>query len=189
LSALRDADLLQRFAGVSDGRNDQGRDHPVAVVLVLCAAAVLGGMRSFTAIAGWVADVPVALLEVLYQRAGDRPGDRPGDRQVGSFPSKTTLWRVLTGADPAAVNTAIGAWLLQTAAEHAASERSAADQPAGERTPDRFNDRGTCPGVGDSSLVGVAVDGRVRWSVVRHEALSVRVEVGDLRCLAVVAVG
>ena len=29
-------DLLRRFAGVSDGRSDQGRDHPVAVVLTLC---------------------------------------------------------------------------------------------------------------------------------------------------------
>jgi len=143
-SALQDADLLQRFAEVSDGRNDQGRDHPVAVVLVLCAAAVLGGMRSFTAIAGWVADVPVALLEMLYQRmAGDRP-----DRQVASFPSKTTLWRVLTGADPAAVNAAIGAWLLAQAGHarttHATGERL--DQPT--------------PGAERSSLVGVAVDGK-----------------------------
>jgi len=56
-AALQSADLLQRFADVSDGRSDQGRDHPVVVVLTLCAAAVLAGMRSFTAIAGWVADV------------------------------------------------------------------------------------------------------------------------------------
>jgi hypothetical protein len=34
--------LLQRFAAVSDGRRDQGRVHPVAVVLTLCAAPVLG---------------------------------------------------------------------------------------------------------------------------------------------------
>jgi hypothetical protein len=39
-AALESADLLQRFAVVSDGRSDQGRDHPVAVVLTLCAAAV-----------------------------------------------------------------------------------------------------------------------------------------------------
>ena len=30
-------DLLQWFAAVSDGRSDQGRVHPVAVVLALCA--------------------------------------------------------------------------------------------------------------------------------------------------------
>jgi hypothetical protein len=53
------------------------------VVLTLCAAAVLAGMRSFTAIAGWVADVPTELLARLYT-----PPCGP--------PSKTTLWRVLT---------------------------------------------------------------------------------------------
>jgi predicted transposase YbfD/YdcC len=148
LSALRDADLLQRFALVSDGRNDQGRDHPVAVVLVLCAAAVLGGMRSFTAIAGWVADVPVALLDTLYRRG-------VGDRRVGLFPSKTTLWRVLTGADPAAVNAAIGGWLLARAAR--------ADT---EPTQERPGEPGTSPDVAGSPLVGVAVDGKaVRGAV------------------------
>jgi hypothetical protein len=45
-------DLLQRFAQVSDGRSEQGRVHPVAVVLALCTAAVVAGMASFTAIAG-----------------------------------------------------------------------------------------------------------------------------------------
>ncbi|MGH3686516.1 MAG: transposase family protein [Pseudonocardiaceae bacterium] len=80
--------MLRRFVAVSDGRSDQGRDHPVAVVLTLCAAAVLGGMRSFTAIAGWVADVPAEVLARLYARPARSP-------------SKTTLWRVLTGADAA----------------------------------------------------------------------------------------
>ena len=65
-AAVEGPDLLERFAVVSDGRSDQGRDHPVAVVLRLCAAAVLAGMRSFTAIAGWVADVPIELLVRLY---------------------------------------------------------------------------------------------------------------------------
>ena len=155
LSALRDADLLQRFAGVSDGRHDQGRDHPVAVVLVLCAAAVLGGMRSFTAIAGRVADVPVVLLDMLHRRGScDRTA---GGRQVAAFPSKTTLWRVLTGADPAAVNAAIGAWLLtqvaQATVEHAVEH-------AAEHAEERLGESGTPPGVEGSSLLGVAVDGK-----------------------------
>lgn len=156
-SALREVDLLQRFVEVSDGRTDQGRDHPVAVVLVLCAAAVLGGMRSFTAIAGWVADVPVVLLELLYQRvAFDR-----SNRKVASFPSKTTLWRVLTGADPAAVNAAIGAWLLAQATRAATAHAS-----TGERTGERLDGPGVAPGPQRSSLVGVAVDGKaVRGAV------------------------
>ena len=61
-------DLLQLFAEVSDGRCDQGRVHPVAVVLALCAAAVMAGMDSFTAIAGWAADVPAELLTQLGRK-------------------------------------------------------------------------------------------------------------------------
>ena len=101
-AAVEGPDLLQRFTAVSDGRSDQGRDHPVAVVLTLCAAAVLAGMGSFTAIAGWVADVPTELLSRLYAHADATP--RRG-------PSKSTLWRVVTGADAAAVDAVIGAWL------------------------------------------------------------------------------
>ncbi|MDQ3053990.1 MAG: transposase family protein, partial [Actinomycetota bacterium] len=94
---------------VSDGRSEQGRDHPVAVVLTLCAAAVLGGMGSFTAIAGWVADVPAEVLTRLYARPARSP-------------SKTTLWRVLTGADAAAVDAVVGAWLLAQATAHAGQQ-------------------------------------------------------------------
>ena len=90
-AAVEGPELLRRFGAVSDGRSEQGRDHPVAVVLRLCAAAVLGGMRSFTAIAGWVADVPAEVLARLYARPA-------------RYPSTTTLWRVLTGADAAAVD-------------------------------------------------------------------------------------
>jgi len=68
-AAVEGPDLLRRFAAVSDGRSEQGRDHPVAVVLTLCAAAVRGGMGSFTAIAGWVADTAAEVLTRLYARA------------------------------------------------------------------------------------------------------------------------
>jgi hypothetical protein len=44
-------DLLGLLAGITDGRPGQGRDHPVAAVLALAAAAVAGS-RSFIAIAG-----------------------------------------------------------------------------------------------------------------------------------------
>ncbi|MGQ0575665.1 MAG: ISAs1 family transposase [Pseudonocardia sp.] len=102
-------DLLQRFAVVSDGRRDQGRVHPVAVVLALCAAAVVAGMASFTAIAGWATDVPAELLAKLYGRRCDPP-------------SKATIWRVVTGADAAAVDAVIGAWLLAQAAARDAAD-------------------------------------------------------------------
>jgi len=98
-------DLAGRFAAVTDGRRDRGREHPVAAVLALCAGAVVAGMRSFTAIAGWAADVPDELLARLSDR---RPAEvRP--------PSKATIWRVLTGADAGQVDAVIGAWLLDQA--------------------------------------------------------------------------
>jgi DDE_Tnp_1-associated len=114
------ADLVQRFAVVSDGRRDQGRVHSVAVVLALCAAAVVAGMASFTAIAGWATDVPAELLVKLY-------GRRSGP------PSKATIWRVVTGADAAAVDAVIGAWLLAHAAARNAAARNAAVRDAAAR--------------------------------------------------------
>ena len=83
-------DLLKLFSSVSDGRFGQGRDHPVAAVLALAAAAVVAGMKVYTAIAGWVRDVPPAVLADLYLRASAGPA-RP--------PSKATIWRVVTDAD------------------------------------------------------------------------------------------
>src|SRR2546422_5629920 len=62
-------DLLELLTGISDGRSDQGRDHPVAAVLALAAAATVAGMKGYTAIAGWVADVPGQVLADLYMRA------------------------------------------------------------------------------------------------------------------------
>ena len=66
-------DLLKLFTGVSDGRVRQGRDHPVAAVLPLATAAVVAGMKGYTAITGWVADVPPAILADLYLRSGAAP--------------------------------------------------------------------------------------------------------------------
>ena len=109
-AAVGGPELLRRFAGICDGRSDQGRDHPVAVVLTLCAAAVLAGMRSFTAIAGWVADVPAELLAWLYRTP------------TPEAPSKTTRWRVLTGVQAAAVDAAIGSWLAEQARRTHCSE-------------------------------------------------------------------
>lgn len=99
-------DLLELFAGVPDGRAGQGRDHPVAAVLALAAAAVVAGMKGYTAITGWVADVPPAILADLYLRSGAAPAPPP---------SKTTIWRVLTDADAEAFDMAVGTWLMNLA--------------------------------------------------------------------------
>jgi predicted transposase YbfD/YdcC len=128
-------DLLELLAGVADGRPGQGRDHPVAAVLALAAAAVVAGSRSFTAIAGWAADVPADVREGLYRRCGAaRPGAGP--------PSKCTIWRIVTGADAAALDAVTAAWLVERA--------SAAGDLAG-------------PGHGrndDAPLIPVRVDGK-----------------------------
>ncbi len=77
----------------------------MAAVLALAAAAVVAGSRSFTAIAGWAADVPAGVLEELYRRCGAaRPDAGP--------PSKATIWRVVTGADAAALDAVTGSWLM-----------------------------------------------------------------------------
>ena len=77
-------DLLKLFGSVPDGRSGQGRDHPVAAVLALAAAAVVAGMRGYTAIAGWVKDVPPPVLAELYLRAGaPGPAAVEGDDLAG----------------------------------------------------------------------------------------------------------
>jgi hypothetical protein len=133
-------DLLDRFRLVDDGRSDTGRMHPVPAVLTLAAAAVVGGMRSFTAIAGFIVDTPPGLLEQLYARCVKAP----------AVPSKATIWRVLTGADPAALDAAVGGWLAQRAGV-------GADRPV-PADPDRDVD--------DPPRAVLAVDGkRVRGAV------------------------
>ncbi len=81
--------------------------------------------------------MPAELLVALHGRPAER-----GSRSL--FPSKSTLWRVLTGADAAAVDAAIGAWLhAQAAARDRADPGNAAGQEADETT-----------------LVAIAVDGK-----------------------------
>jgi predicted transposase YbfD/YdcC len=155
VAAVEGPELLGRFAGISDGRSDQGRDHPVAVVLTLCAAAVLAGMRSFTAIAGWVADVPAELRALLHSTPPRTPAG----------PSKTTLWRVLTGIDAAAVDAAIGSWLAEQARQqHAAA---AAEAPTTTQAPDPDPDPAAdWTAAAETALLAVAVDGKtVRGAV------------------------
>jgi len=128
-------DLLKLFAGVSDGRAGSGIDHPVAAVLALAAAAVVAGMKGYTAITGWVADVPPAILTDLYLRSGAAPAPPP---------SKTTIWRVLTNADAEAFDAAVGAWLMSLAGF---TTRATASRETGEED---------CPRV----LMQVRLDGK-----------------------------
>ena len=139
VAAVSCPDLLQRFGQVSDGRSDQGRVHPVAPVLALCAAAVVAGMASFTAIAGWVTDVPAELLVALYGRRSDPP-------------SLATIWRVVTGADAAVVDAVIGAWLI--------AQATARDSTTPDTTSDSTTSDAAVSDQDTSELVAIMVDGK-----------------------------
>ena len=117
-------DLVDWFAKIDDPRHGKWVEHPLAAVLALCAGAVVAGNSSFTAIAGWVADVPADLLAVVYARCGN-------EYVPPLAPSKSTVWRVVTEIDPGQVDAAISAWLLDRA-EKAGSGRG---NPAEEKIP------------------------------------------------------
>src|SRR5260370_23235164 len=109
-------DLLELFGSVPDGRSGQGRDHPVGAVLALAAAAVVAGMKGYTAIAGWGKDVPLLALADLYMRAGASPA-RP--------PSKATIWRGITRSECGGFEGAGGRGLGSSPPRRAAPPRQA----------------------------------------------------------------
>jgi predicted transposase YbfD/YdcC len=156
-------DLLGHFAKVGDPRRVRWVDHPVSVVLALCAGAVVAGMRSFTAIAGWVTDTPADLLMSIYARRG-RVSD--GDVVVPLPPSKATIWRVLTEVDAASVDAAVGAWLWERGDQGERAESSATTEPVNTTTTDSDTDSGSGSGADLVRPVLLAVDGKtVRGAV------------------------
>ncbi len=120
-------DLLELLVEVSDGRSSQGRDHPAAVVLALAAAATVAGMTGYTAMSGWVADVPEVVVADLYRRVGALPAGRP---------SRSTIWRVCTDADAQALDAVIGAWTSSRLGRDMAADTGADDrQGSAPRSP------------------------------------------------------
>jgi predicted transposase YbfD/YdcC len=143
--------LLERFASIPDHRQSAWVDHPLPAVLALCAGAVVAGMGSFTAIAGWIADASEEVLTCAYAGSG-WPVPTAG-------PSRITVWRVLTGLDAAALDTAIGDWLLDQA--YAEIQASHPDPPP----PDPEDNTSPCQGQagepgGRLSGVAIAADGK-----------------------------
>jgi predicted transposase YbfD/YdcC len=108
------------FLAVSDGRSDQGRDHPVAVVLALVAAATVAGSKGYTAMTGWVADVPVEVLDSLYTRVDARAAGRP---------SRSTIWRVCTDTDTDVLDAVIAEWTAAQQAGKPEQATTSADTP------------------------------------------------------------
>ena len=151
-------DLLGHFAKVGDPRRVRWVDHPVSVVLALCAGAVVAGMRSFTAIASWVTDTPADLLKSIYARCGRVSA-------VLAPPSKATIWRVLTEVDPASVDAAVGAWLWERGERAEPSETTKeTTEPVNTTTTDSDSD--TDSDADPFRPVLLAVDGKtVRGAV------------------------
>jgi predicted transposase YbfD/YdcC len=97
-------DLREHLIGVPDPRARRGVRHTFISILLVAAAAVLTGARSFTAIGEWAADAPQHVLKTLGTRR-----DRHHDRYRA--PDEATLRRALQAVDGDLLDTAIGAWL------------------------------------------------------------------------------
>jgi hypothetical protein len=98
--------LLAYLATITDPRARAGRRHPLVAILVLAAAAVLTGARSFTAIAEWAADAPQSVRAALGARRDPLTG-----RWTWTVPTESTIRRTLARLDAEALAAAIGAWL------------------------------------------------------------------------------
>jgi predicted transposase YbfD/YdcC len=172
-------DLLKLFGSVSDGRSGQGRDHPVAAVLALAAAAVVAGMKGYTAIAGWVKDVPPPVLADLYLRTGASPAPPP---------SKATIWRVVTDADADAFDATVGSWLMSSLLGEPAAQGAEADDPA-ELVPVRLDGktvRGARDAAGNQRHLLAALAGRTAQSSVIAAQAEVGVKTNEVPVATVV---
>lgn len=143
--------LLERFAHVPDHRQLAWVDHPLPAVLALCAGAVVAGMKSFTAIAGWITDASEEVLTCAYA-GSDGPVPTAG-------PSRVTVWRVLTGLDAPALDTAIGDWLLDQAYAELEASRCDPTSPDPEGTTAPRQETVDKP-AGRLSGVAIAADGK-----------------------------
>jgi predicted transposase YbfD/YdcC len=107
--ALNDMDLLSlrdHLALIPDPRERRGIRHHLLPILLIAAAAVCAGARSFTAIGEWATDAPQHILARLAARR-----DPYLDRFVA--PGESTLRRILQRVDAEAVDAAICAWLQE----------------------------------------------------------------------------
>ena len=66
---------------------------------MLAAAAVVAWMKGYTAIAGWVRNVPAPALADLYLRAG---------AWIGAAAVDAPIWRVSTDADAEVFDATVG---------------------------------------------------------------------------------
>jgi predicted transposase YbfD/YdcC len=112
-STAQVASLMQVLAAVPDPRKRRGVRHRLAAVLVMSVCAVLGGMRSFVAIAQWARDSVESCPQLREQLGG-----------ITVAPAESTFRRTLQRLDAAQLDRLLGAWAqTRTAAADAAGEQ------------------------------------------------------------------
>jgi predicted transposase YbfD/YdcC len=90
-------DLLTALATVTDPRAARGVRHLFVAVLAIGVGAVLGGARTYTAIAEWAHDLPVGVRVALGMRR--------------RAPSESAIRRTLQAVDAEALDQTVSAWL------------------------------------------------------------------------------
>jgi predicted transposase YbfD/YdcC len=91
--------LLEALSAVPDPREARGVRYRFASVLAVAVCAVLAGARSYAAIAEWGQDTD--------------PDQRRALGLMARAPDPVTIWRVLTGLDPLALDRVIGDWVAR----------------------------------------------------------------------------
>jgi len=97
--------LLEELASVPDPRSPKGRRHPLIAILSLTVVATLAGMKSLEAIAQFGRDHGVAFAHALgFTR--------------GKTPNKSCLSKLFRRLDVAALEEALGRWILGRVQHH-----------------------------------------------------------------------
>ena len=97
--AGRQPSLMQVLSTVPDPRCARGMRHRLEVILAVAVGAVLSGARSLLAIGQWAAGLDAEARTRLGLPASAR------------LPEETTIRRVLSSVDGAALDAAVGAWM------------------------------------------------------------------------------
>ncbi|MEW6429849.1 MAG: ISAs1 family transposase, partial [Thermodesulfobacteriota bacterium] len=90
--------LVELLLTITDPRKRRGRRHGLQAVLGVAVLATLCGMRSFEAIAEWVAALPMPVLRKFGCRKAKAP-------------SESTIRRVLQSINPVELDTKLGQWI------------------------------------------------------------------------------
>jgi predicted transposase YbfD/YdcC len=143
--------LAAALADLPDPRARRGVRHRLTVVVLAAVCAVIAGSRSYTAIAEWVAYLPVTTALAL----GITPNRRP---------SEAMIRRLLQALDAQLLTTAITVWLAGRAETPASRQAIAVDGKTlrGSRTGDSTAQHvlAACDQSAGTVLAGTDVDGK-----------------------------